>query len=489
MNARLRKFFLLPKLIAALGLIMTGTGRGNAQNFTNLYNFLGEYQIVSDGNSPVGDLVLSGNTLYGMTQAGGANGAGTLFSIHTDGSGYTNFYNFNFAGPDGGYPNGSGGGNPYGGLIVSGGTLYGTTSQGSSDNGTVFAIKTDGTGYTNLYRFVGTSLGSHPQAGLVLAGNTLYGTTYDGGSNNDGTVFSVNTDSTGFTNLHNFAYDIDGGNPQAGLVLSGNTLYGTTSAGGAANNGTVFAIGTNGKNFASLYAFTNVNDGATPEANLIISGSTLYGTAFGGGTGDVGTVFAIRTNGLGYTNLYTFSAGAANEQDNTTNSDGAGPRAGLLLLGNTLYGTANQGGLGGVGTIFAVNTDGSDFTNLYNFTEPDPNTFTNTDGGVPWAGLILSGSTLYGTTSADGFENLGTVYGLSVTVVTLPGAPLLNILRSGANVVLSWPANATGFNLEFATNLVSPVWNLSSPAPSVVGTNNAVTNGISGKQRFYRLSQ
>jgi hypothetical protein len=142
-----------------------------------------------------------------------------------------------------------------------------------------------------------------------------------------------------------------------------------------------------------------------------------------------------------------------------------------------------------VGTIFAVNTDGSDFTNLYNFTEPDPNTFTNTDGGVPWAGLILSGSTLYGTTSADGFENLGTVYGLSVTVVTLPGAPLLNILRSGANVVLSWPANATGFNLEFATNLVSPVWNLSSPAPSVVGTNNAVTNGISGKQRFYRLSQ
>src|SRR5580698_6738591 len=172
MNTHLKKFFLLPKLIAALGLIMTGTGRVNAQNFTNLYNFLGEYQIVSDGNSPVGDLVLSGNTLYGMTQAGGANGAGTLFSIHTDGSGYTNFYNFNFAGPDGGYPNGSGGGNPYGGLMVSGGTLYGTTSQGSSDNGTVFAIKTDGTGYTNLYRFVGTSLGSHPQAGLVLAGNT-----------------------------------------------------------------------------------------------------------------------------------------------------------------------------------------------------------------------------------------------------------------------------------------------------------------------------
>src|SRR5580692_5529559 len=98
MKTHVKKLFLLPQLIAALGLIMTG--RVTAQNFTNLYNFLGEYQIVSDGNSPVGNLVQSGNTLYGMTQSGGSDGAGTMFSIHTDGTGYTNFYNFNYAGPD-----------------------------------------------------------------------------------------------------------------------------------------------------------------------------------------------------------------------------------------------------------------------------------------------------------------------------------------------------------------------------------------------------
>jgi len=481
MNIHHKKLFLLPALIAGM---MTGTV--TAQSFTNLYNFEGQYFSVSDGNDPQGNLVLSGNTLYGTTQSGGSNGAGTIFSIHVDGTGYTNFYNFNFAGPDGGYPTGSSGGNPYGGLILSGNTLYGTTSSGSSDNGTVFAVKTDGTGYTNLYRFIGTGFGAHPQSGLILAGNTLYGTTYDGGSNNDGTVFAVNTAGTGFTNLHHFAFAVDGGNLQAGLVLSGNTLYGTTSAGGSANNGTIFAIGTNGTGFTNLYAFTNVNDGGAPEASLILSGTTLYGTAFAGGSAGVGTVFAINTNGVGYTNLYTFSAGAANEQFNLTNSDGANPRAGLILLGKTLYGTANGGGTGGVGTVFAINTDGSNFTNLYNFTEPDPVTFTNTDGGVPLAGLILSGSTLYGTASADGTANLGTVFGLSVT---LPGTPLLTILRSGTNVVLTWPASATGFSLEFATNLVSPVWNTNLPAPVVVSTNNAVTNGITGTQKFYRLSQ
>jgi len=484
MNSCLKRHSLLPALIAALGLTLTL--RATAQSFTNLYNFEGQFYSVSDGNGAQGNLVLGGNTLYGTTQAGGTGGAGTIFSIHTDGTGYTNFYNFDFTGPDGGDPTGSGGGTPYGGLILSGNTLYGTTSMGSSDNGTVFAVKTDGTGYTNLYRFVGTTFGAHPNAGVILAGSTLYGTTYNGGSNNDGTVFAIHTDGTGFTNLHHFAFAIDGGNPQGGLVFAGNSLYGTTSAGGSANNGTIFAVGTNGGGFATLYAFTNVNDGGEPEDSLILAGHTLYGTAFGGGAAGNGVVFAIGTNGMGYTNLYGFSAGANNEQFSQTNSDGANPRTGLFILGNTLYGTANGGGLGGVGTVFALHTDGSDFTNLYNFTEPDPNTFTNIDGGIPLAGLILSGSTLYGTTSADGTANLGTVYGLNVT---LPSAPLLTIFRSGTNMVLTWPTGAVGFNLEFATNLVSPVWNTNLPAAVVINTNNAVTNGISGTRKFYRLIQ
>jgi formylglycine-generating enzyme len=66
----------------------------------------------------------------------------------------------------------------------------------------------------------------------------------------------------------------------------------------------------------------------------------------------------------------------------------------------------------------------------------------------------------------------------------------LTIIRSAANVILTWPTNATGFTLQSTTNLVSPaVWNTVSPAPVIVNGQNAVTNPISGTRKFYRLSQ
>src|SRR5712671_5671321 len=79
--------------------------------------------------------------------------------------------------------------------------------------------------FTTLHSFTGSD-GVSSYAGLILSGNTLYGTTYGGGSSGKGTVFAVNTNGTGFTTLHSFIGS-DGANPQAGLILSGNTLYGT----------------------------------------------------------------------------------------------------------------------------------------------------------------------------------------------------------------------------------------------------------------------
>src|SRR5258706_106048 len=102
--------------------------------------------------------------------------------------------------------------------------------------------------FTTLHSFNGSiSDGSDPQAGLIFAGNsnTLYGTSYKGGSTSGGTVFAINTDGTGFTILHNFLGDAtDGAWPQAELILSGNTLYGTASVAGSGDNGTVFAVNT-----------------------------------------------------------------------------------------------------------------------------------------------------------------------------------------------------------------------------------------------------
>jgi uncharacterized repeat protein (TIGR03803 family) len=63
-----------------------------------------------------------------------------------------------------------------------------------------------------------------------------------GGSSGHGTVFAMNTDGTGFTTLHNFTGGKDGANPQAALILSGNTLYGMARYGGIHGDGTVFSL-------------------------------------------------------------------------------------------------------------------------------------------------------------------------------------------------------------------------------------------------------
>jgi uncharacterized repeat protein (TIGR03803 family) len=127
---------------------------------------------------------------------------------------------------------------------------------------------------------------------LVLSGNTLYGTTHSGGTDYGGTVFAVTTYGTGFTNLHNFTGNSDGDNPYAGLISSGSTLFGTAGNGGA-GYGTLFAVTTNGTGFATVHTFANDPDGASPHASLILSGNTLYGTTEGGGTNGYGMVFSI----------------------------------------------------------------------------------------------------------------------------------------------------------------------------------------------------
>lgn len=84
--------------------------------------------------------------------------------------------------------------------------------------------------------------GAWPEAGLVLSGNVLYGTASEGGSSGKGTVFAVNADGTGFTTLHSFTGGSDGAFPRAELILSGNTLYGTASGDGELGDGTVFSL-------------------------------------------------------------------------------------------------------------------------------------------------------------------------------------------------------------------------------------------------------
>jgi uncharacterized repeat protein (TIGR03803 family) len=462
---------------------------------------------------------------------------------------YTDVYSFTALSNSSGVYGNSDGAYPSAGLIAAGNTLYGTTRNGGTNgNGTVFAVNTDGTGFTVLHTFgalvSGTnSDGANPVAGLLQSGNNLWGTAQLGGSAGNGTVFSLSTDGLYFTNLHSFTAlsapfngtNSDGANPAAGLTLVGLFyLDGTAQNGGTNGNGTVFSITTDGSSFTTLHTFsayinyTN-SEGANPLGGLILSSNAvLYGTASGGGAGSDGTVFALNADGTGFTNLYSFTAF-------TSNTDGANPFAGLVLSGNTLYGTTHSGGADGGGTVFGVNTNGAGingagFTNLHTFTG-------YSDGDNPYAGLIVVGNTLFGTAGNGGTNYEGTLFSLTTdgssfttlhpfafipdggspradlvladnTIYGTAGdggtngsgllfslllpTPQLTIIRSATNVVLTWPTNALQFTLQSTTNLAPPiVWSAVSPPPVPVvvnGTNTVTIPNSGAPEQFYQLS-
>src|ERR1044071_991355 len=275
MKTCMRNQFILPMLVPIMCSVLVC--QLSAQTLTILHSFGAPTMggINSDGINPRAGLILSGGTVYGTTLVGGSFGDGTLFKVNTNGTGFAALHIFSALDFSGiGTPN-SDGAFPRAPLVVSGGTLYGTARHGPSGWGTVFAIDTDATGFTNVYNFTGGSDGAQPDSGLILSGKVLYGTAYSGG-NGYGTVFALSTDGASFTTLYNFTGGNDGANPNGRLVLSGSTLYGTTSSGGSSGSGTVFAVDRNGSNFTNLYSFTATDqtyhtnsDGVGPGGSLI----------------------------------------------------------------------------------------------------------------------------------------------------------------------------------------------------------------------------
>ena len=253
--------------------------------------------------------------------------------------------------------------------------------------------------FVTLHSFTGQPDGANPQASLIQdsAGN-FYGTTTNGGTSGLGTVFKLDASGTE-TIVYSFAGQPDGANPQAGLVLNaGGNLYGTTTSGGTANFGTVFKVDPTGK-ATILYSFTGAADGSKPLAGLVTDSSgDFYGTTDLGGASGAGVVFKVDTTGK-ETVLHSFTGG----------TDGAFPRADLLLDASGNFYSATSGGgtfdcltggshSTGCGTVFKLDTTGTE-TVLYSFLGKN----AGPDGAFPAAALVRDSSgNLYGTTFEGG---------------------------------------------------------------------------------------
>ena len=469
-------------LIALIFVFVFGTSLLQAQTFSVLKSFstlTSSIYTNSDGANPQAGVILFGGSLYGVTASGGNGGgiygSGVIFKMNRDGSNFRVIKHF--PGPVGSLGTNNDGTVPVADLTADGETLYGVTSNGgTNDLGTIFKINTDGSGFQVLKQATITEA-----AGLfgklVLSGGTLYGTAYSGGAFTNGGLFRLNTNGTDFVTFKSFGamatnasgqfINDDGAYPQGALALADDgILYGTTASGGAFGWGTIFRIKSDGSNFAVLKHFSALSfgsprtnsDGASPLAGMTLAGNVLYGTTRLGGNGGLGTVFKINTDGSDYAVLKQFNF-----------TDGATPFAGLATSDHRLYGTTRSGGDTTNGTVFKLNTDGSGFAILKHF--PATSSATNDDGAKPWGGLFLDGNTLYGTTQLGGNAARGVVFKLELS-------PPLNFQTAANKLVLIW--TNSNFCLQASPDLSGAFTNLQ-------GATSPFTNSLDESPKFFRL--
>jgi uncharacterized repeat protein (TIGR03803 family) len=404
---------------------------GPAAKGDPVYKMVYSFGQSGDGQLPYGALTADANgVLYGTTSSGGSFHSGTVFSLTPPaipGGFWTETQLLSFDGA-------GGGAHPLAGVVFgANGALCGTTSAGgASGAGVVFSLAPPaiaGGSWTEtvLYNFAGSPDGSAPGYGaLAIADGGLYGTTTAGGAHGAGTVFALlppSGSSAEWTESVLWSFggaSTDGTYPEGGLVQgAGGVFYGGASGGGTNGQGAVFsmtppAAGLGGAwTETVLYSFQGEADGTAPEGSMAIGpGGVLYGaTSLGGGTNNEGTVFSLTppaAPGRAWQEeiIYRFSEIGTRQYYPRSGVVGSN-RTGTLML----FAAASEGGLGpdgGLNSFTAPDVPGK------NWAHGTLSHFIGTNGNNPVGGLLVVDNILYGTTYSGGEQNFGVVYELKL---------------------------------------------------------------------------
>lgn len=352
------------------------------------YKHLRNFGSAPSGTNMFGGLTKGyGNKLYGMTAEGGDEGYGVIFSFDPVTALYTKLRDLDY----------SGGANPYGNLIqASNGKLYGLTQKGGSYNlGTIFSFDPVTLVYKKLWNF-DYSDGANPTGSLVQTSDgKLYGTTRIGGyyGYSGGIIFSFDPSTATFTKLKDFDYQSGGALPNENLVQAGDgKLYGTTAAGGSANNGVIYSfdpvtlVYKELKNFDYSYALFGGKD----NGNLIpAADGKLYGMTQYEGVNEMGTIFSFDPATSAYTRLKDFNyyTGTYPLGNLTQASDGK------------LYGMTSKGGANDYGVSFSYDPLTTTYQKLADLTGANGRNPQNTSFTEPSCETI----TYYRDVDGDGY--------------------------------------------------------------------------------------
>lgn len=388
----------------------------------------------SEGGQPIGTLVADSVFLFGCTQDLYSNGQGSIFRFNTRSGELTVLHSFQ-------EPSST----PISGLVKSNGRLWGLSDK------VVFVINLDGSDYKVVHEFNEAS-GLSPVSALTVVENTIMGVCKKGGANGQGVIFRFGWNVGDYEPLHSFGSE-DQANPGGRLVFWNNRIWGACTINGG-DNRTLYSVDTSGKNFKletaqvtslsanmaagnGLFFFANVTSNQTTSDRLMRFNdeSTEFHTIYEFQNANLhspvsalstaaGSIFAS-TSGYAYDSaigVFSISLDGTGMKSHLTRKLlGQGFRLNeLVKVGGNFFGSAYSGALNHKGILFSMDTSGSNYVVLHEF--------SGDDGTTPSGELLWDDHKLIGVTSLGGSENLGVVYQINED-----GTEFKNLLHFGSN--------------------------------------------------------